>query len=168
MLAWMGNPVEGVHIGTNFGTPWMEGEGTSNVSMKFENGALGYHFGTWGAKGTKLKYSFHAHCTDGMLEADLKRGLLILHRGAREEEKGGESRAGGIQRLPAPGMQGNRAGALHPEAPASKKRGRGPSHGEDNRSGELLRQVWLQEDNGAACQGGLEGKPQAGGEDMEA
>ena len=90
LLHWMGNPVEGTHIGTNFGTPWMEGEGTSNVSMKFENGALGYHFGTWGAQGTRLKYSFHAHCTDGMLEGQISQGRLILHRDAEEEAVGRE------------------------------------------------------------------------------
>jgi predicted dehydrogenase len=90
LLAWMGQPVCGTHIGTNFGTPWMEGEGTSNVSLKFANGALGYHFGTWGAKGTRLKYSFHAHCTEGMLEGQISQGRLLLHQGALEAEKGGE------------------------------------------------------------------------------
>jgi len=90
LLHWMGEPVEGTHIGSNFGTPWMEGEGTSNVSIKFANGALGYHFGTWGAQGTRLKYSFHAHCTDGMLEGQISRGRLILHRDAAEEATGRE------------------------------------------------------------------------------
>ena len=90
LLAWLGQPVCGTHIGTNFGTPWMEGEGTSNVSLKFANGALGYHFGTWGARGTRLKYSFHAHCTEGMLEGQISRGRLLLHQGALEKEQGGE------------------------------------------------------------------------------
>ncbi|MDE0181806.1 MAG: Gfo/Idh/MocA family oxidoreductase [Caldilineaceae bacterium] len=90
LLAWMGQPVSGTHTGTNFGTPWMEGEGTSNVSLKFANGALGYHFGTWGARGTRLKYSFHAHCTEGMLEGQISRGRLLLHQGALEKEQGGE------------------------------------------------------------------------------
>lgn len=79
MLWMMGNPVEGSHIGTNLGTPWMEREGTSNVSVKFENGACGYHFGTWGARGTKLGYSFQAHCEEGMLEIDYSKGQLLLH-----------------------------------------------------------------------------------------
>jgi predicted dehydrogenase len=90
LLAWMGEPIEGVHVGTNFGTPWMEAEGTSNVVMKFANGSLGYHFGTWGAKGTRLRYSIHAHSTDGMLEAQVSQGRLILHRGALEATNGGE------------------------------------------------------------------------------
>lgn len=90
LLAWMGQPVSGTHIGTNFGTPWMEAEGTSNVTIKFADGALGYHFGTWGARGTRLKYSFHAHCTEGMLEGQISQGRLLLHRGAMEEEAGQE------------------------------------------------------------------------------
>ncbi|MBT3275287.1 MAG: Gfo/Idh/MocA family oxidoreductase [Spirochaetales bacterium] len=91
LLLWfMGNPVSGSHIGTNFGTPWMEKEGTSNVSIRFESGALGYHFGTWGARGTRLHYSFHAHCTEGMLEYRLSghefdSERLIFHKGGKEE-----------------------------------------------------------------------------------
>ena len=85
LLWYLGGPIEGVHVGTNFGTPWMEKEGTSNVTIKFENGALGYHFGTWGAKGTRLGYSFHAHCTEGMLEVDISAGKLIAHsKGVQE------------------------------------------------------------------------------------
>ncbi len=90
LLAWMGQPIAGTHIGTNLGTPWMEGEGTSNVTLRFANGALGYHFGTWGAKGTRLQYSFHAHCTQGMLEGQISQGRLLLHQGAQEAERGHE------------------------------------------------------------------------------
>jgi predicted dehydrogenase len=80
LLLWMlGKPVWGTHFGTNTGTPWMEKEGTSNVTIEFEGGIMGYHMGTWGARGTRLKYSFHAHCTDGMLEAAFGQGQLILH-----------------------------------------------------------------------------------------
>jgi len=90
LLWYMGNPVSGVHIGTNFGTPWMEKEGTSNVTMRFESGAVGYHFGTWGARGTRLKYSFHAHCTEGMLEFRLTSDefegeRLTFHKSGKEE-----------------------------------------------------------------------------------
>ncbi|MCP4645634.1 MAG: Gfo/Idh/MocA family oxidoreductase [bacterium] len=86
LLLWMlGAPVEGTHLGTNYGTPWMEREGTSNAAMKFENGALGYHFGTWGAMGTRLGYSFHAHCTEGMLEAQITQGKLIAHGGGKHD-----------------------------------------------------------------------------------
>ncbi len=69
----------GVHIGANFGTPWMERGGTSNFSIEFASGKLGYHFGTWGARGTRLGYAFHAHCTEGMPEADITGGILIAH-----------------------------------------------------------------------------------------
>ena len=91
LLLWfMGNPVTGVHVGTNYGTPWMEMEGTSNVTMQFDSGALGYHFGTWGARGTRLRYSFHAHCTEGMIETritgdEFEGEQLFLHQGANSE-----------------------------------------------------------------------------------
>jgi predicted dehydrogenase len=33
LLLWfLGSPVRGIHMGTNYGTPWMEKEGTSNVT----------------------------------------------------------------------------------------------------------------------------------------
>jgi predicted dehydrogenase len=92
LLLWfMGKPVFGTHIGTNLGTPWMEKEGTSNVTMRFDNGALAYHFGTWGARGTRLRYSFHAHCTEGMLEFRLSSDefegeRLFFHKDGKEEE----------------------------------------------------------------------------------
>jgi len=79
LLWYLGEPVEGTHLGTNFGTPWMEMEGTSNVSIKFANGALGYHMGTWGARGSRLGYSFHAHCTEAMIEVDFRKSVIILH-----------------------------------------------------------------------------------------
>ncbi len=82
MLQWMGDPVSGTHLGTNFGTPWMEREGTSNVALKFSNGATGYHFGTWGARGTKLGYAAHAHCEQGLLELNFSEGTITLHRDA--------------------------------------------------------------------------------------
>ena len=60
LLHFLGEPVSGVHVDTNFGTPWMEREGTSDVSLRFASGAVGYHGGTWGAMGTRLGYAFHA------------------------------------------------------------------------------------------------------------
>ena len=89
LMLWMlGKPVRGNHYGTNKCTPWMEREGTSNVTIEFEDGVLGYHFGTWGARGTRLKYSFHAHCEDGMLEIALQEGQLIAHTRAEEHDSG--------------------------------------------------------------------------------
>ena len=86
LLLWfLGEPMAGTHLGTNYGTPWMEREGTSHVCIKFETGAVGYHFGTWGAKGTRLGYSFHAHCTEGLLEADISHGRIIGHKAGKEE-----------------------------------------------------------------------------------
>jgi predicted dehydrogenase len=91
LLMWMlGEPLEGHHLGTNFGTPWMEREGTSDVVMKFASGAVGYHGGTWGAKGTRLGYSFHAQCEEGMIELDQFNGIVALHRGDKhaDEDRG--------------------------------------------------------------------------------
>lgn len=70
LLWFLGKPVSGVHIGTNKGTPWMEREGNSNVIIKFENGAMGYHFGTWGARGTTHSYNFQVHTDKGFFEYD--------------------------------------------------------------------------------------------------
>ena len=59
----------------------MDGTGRiRNVIIEFENGAMGYHFGTWGAKGSKLKYSIHAHCREGMIEGDLTNRKVYIHR----------------------------------------------------------------------------------------
>lgn len=80
LLLWfLGRPVQGIHMGTNYGTPWMEKEGTSDATIRFESGAIGYHFGTWGAKGTRLGYAIHAHCTEGMIEVDLTGGKIYAH-----------------------------------------------------------------------------------------
>ena len=87
LLWYLGRPMEGSHMGTNYGTPWMEKEGTSHVTMRFESGALGYHAGTWGARGTRLMYAFHAHGERGMLEAEFSSGRLLLHRNPHIDEE---------------------------------------------------------------------------------
>ena len=88
LLWYLGRPVRGLHLGTNRGTPWMEREGTSNAVLEFEGGRLGYHFGTWGARGTRLGYAFHAHGTEGMIEADIRGGELRLLKGGETEVVG--------------------------------------------------------------------------------
>ncbi len=86
LLLWLlGRPVRGWHLGTNFGTPWMELEGTSHVAIEFADGPVGYHFGTWGAKGSRLRYSFHAHGTEGMLELAYHAGRILAHTPDGEE-----------------------------------------------------------------------------------
>ncbi len=92
MLWIMGKPLWGSHLGTNLGTPWMEREGTSNVSISFEGGKLGYHFGTWGARGTKLKYAIHAHCEKGMIEWDLQGGQLRYYGDAEAHVPGSDAK----------------------------------------------------------------------------
>ena len=85
LLWYLGEPVSGTHLGTNTGTPWMEREGTSNVTMRFAGDRLGYHFGTWGARGTRLRYSIHAHCSEGMIEADVSGQRLLAHAGGERK-----------------------------------------------------------------------------------
>ena len=46
----------------------VEKEGTSNVVIKFANGAMGYHFGTWGARGSSHVYDFQVHTEHGFFE----------------------------------------------------------------------------------------------------
>jgi len=68
LLWFLGDPEKGVHMGTNTCTEWMEMEGNSNVIITFKNGAMGYHYGTWGARGTTHGYTFHVHTEKGMFE----------------------------------------------------------------------------------------------------
>lgn len=78
LLRFLGNPVSGTHFGTRVGTPWMIKEGTSIASFKFENGALGYHGATWGARGTMLgALNMQVHTEKGMLE--MTRGEVRLY-----------------------------------------------------------------------------------------
>jgi predicted dehydrogenase len=89
LLLWfLGEPVRGTHLGTNLGTPWMEKEGTSHASIQFASGAIGYHQGTWGARGTRLRNSMHVHTTEGLIELTPDQDQLLLHRGAREGQPG--------------------------------------------------------------------------------
>ena len=97
LLHWLGDPVCGTHVGTNLGTPWMEREGTSNVSLKFASGATAYHFGTWGARGSRLRYAVHVHATGGMLELNRAEGTITLHR----DKSGGDLPA--LETLAKPG-----------------------------------------------------------------
>ena len=72
LLRFLGNPVEGSHFGTRVGTPWLLREGTSMAIFKFENGALGFHGATWGAKGTRMGYDFQIMTEAGLLDYERK------------------------------------------------------------------------------------------------
>jgi predicted dehydrogenase len=39
--------------------------------MNFENGALAYHFATWGARGSRNRYTFQIHFTDAFLNYEV-------------------------------------------------------------------------------------------------
>ena len=79
LLWFLGNPVSGAHFGTRNGTPWMLREGTSAATIKFENGAIGYHGATWGARGSRLGYDFQIQTEKGMLEYDHTGGMIRLY-----------------------------------------------------------------------------------------
>lgn len=80
LLLWfLGKPVKGMHFGTRVGTPWLLREGTSAAVIQFENGALGYHGATWGARGTRLGYDFQIQTEKGMLEYDRTSGEVRLY-----------------------------------------------------------------------------------------
>lgn len=94
MLWFLGNPITGVHMGTRNGTPWMLREGTSALVMKFENGAVGYHGATWGARGTRLGYDFQIQTEKGMLEYDHSLGEVREYNGNGIHKPGhGESKS---------------------------------------------------------------------------
>ena len=79
MLWFLGNPVKGTHFGTRVGTPWLLREGTSMVTIAFENGAIGYHGATWGARGSRQGYDFQIQTERGMLEYEHKSGEVRLY-----------------------------------------------------------------------------------------
>ena len=83
LLLWfLGKPVSGTHTGTNVGTEWLLREGTSAVTMKFENGAVAYHGATWGARGTRLQYDFQIQTEKGLLDYQHHEGKLYFYHNA--------------------------------------------------------------------------------------
>ena len=92
LLRFLGNPIKGYHLGTRVGTPWMVGEGTSVAAIKFENGAIGYHGATWGARGTHFGSAYQIHTERGMLE--LTKGEIRLYNAIIEHVPGVEENTG--------------------------------------------------------------------------
>jgi len=88
LLWFLGNPVAGSHFGTKVGTPWMLREGTSALIMKFENGALGYHGATWGARGTRLGFDFQIQMEKAMLEYDGRAKEVRIYEGEQKHVPG--------------------------------------------------------------------------------
>jgi predicted dehydrogenase len=76
-------------MGTRNGTPWMLREGTSALVMKFENGAVGYHGATWGARGTRLGYDFQIQTEKGLLEYEHTAGEVRFYNGSGVHVPGG-------------------------------------------------------------------------------
>lgn len=79
MLWFLGKPIKGMHFGTRVGTEWLLKEGTSAAIMYFENGAIGYHGATWGARGTRMGYDFQIQTEKGLLEYEHASGEVRLY-----------------------------------------------------------------------------------------
>ena len=93
LLRFLGEPVEGAHVGTRNGTPWMLREGTSAVIMRFKNGAIGYHGATWGARGSRLSYDFQIMTEKGLLDYEHASGEIRFYNGNGEHmPEGGSER----------------------------------------------------------------------------
>lgn len=90
MLWFLGEPLYGSHVGTNVGTPWMLREGTSAVTIKFKNGAIGYHGATWGARGTRLAYDFQIHTEKGLIDYEHRSGEIRFYNAIAEHVPGEE------------------------------------------------------------------------------
>ena len=76
----------------NFCTPWMDREGTSHAIIEFESGAIGYHTGTWGARGTTHAFKMELYGTNGTLSYTTTgenggKILLIQTNGYPQEER---------------------------------------------------------------------------------
>ena len=91
LLRFLGEPLEGTHFGTRVGTEWLMREGTSVAIFKFKNGAIGYHGATWGARGTKLGYSFQIQTERGLLEYNISDNEIRLYGGAGLHVPGAEA-----------------------------------------------------------------------------
>ncbi|WP_409345355.1 Gfo/Idh/MocA family protein [Paenibacillus sp. MBLB4367] len=94
LLIWLfGKPVKTAFLGTRNGTEWMEGEGTSHSTMKFEGGALAHLVCSWGMKFASPPALFHIHTPEalislsgGKLEAITAEGRSILFQNEESEE----------------------------------------------------------------------------------
>ena len=91
LSAFLRNKIESFSVKPvvyDYGTVSRVGDGVARVTglpgrcygelLQFESGALGYHFGTWGARGTKMGYDFQAHCEQGLIQLDYYGGKLIF------------------------------------------------------------------------------------------
>lgn len=99
LLWFLGEPDFGTHVGTKVGVPWLMQEGTSAVTIKFKNGAVGYHGATWGARGTRMYYDIQIHTEAGMFDYDFRFDRIVFYNGNKAHdpsEKGANQQAGVI------------------------------------------------------------------------
>lgn len=68
VMQWiMGDPVTSAEVGTQSGTEWMEGEGSSHSIYKYPNGAIGSLFVSWGTKYKDSSARYHIHTPEAVL-----------------------------------------------------------------------------------------------------
>lgn len=68
IIQWlMGDPIKVSSFSTRNGTDWMEGEGTSQSIMQFENGAIGRLEASWGMKYKEAPPRFQVHTPEAAL-----------------------------------------------------------------------------------------------------
>ncbi|MBO9605463.1 MAG: Gfo/Idh/MocA family oxidoreductase [Paenibacillaceae bacterium] len=98
MLVFFGKPDRVVSLGTHLGTEWMEGEGTSHATVRFENGVLGHLGCSWGMRHAAPPALFHIHTTEGLLAlsrdcleitAVTGKGTEMVYKGERNPQKSG-------------------------------------------------------------------------------
>ncbi|MFD0717469.1 Gfo/Idh/MocA family protein [Paenibacillus sp. GCM10027626] len=83
MLWFFGKPKCAVSLGTRVGTEWLEGEGTSQATILFENGTLGHITCSWGMKHSARPNLFHIHTTEGLIAitSDLLKIKAVTDKG---------------------------------------------------------------------------------------
>lgn len=65
---WLfGEPRRVSHFGTQVGTEWMEGEGTSHSLIEFAGGTISHLLCSWGMKFKQPPAKLHIHTTEGLL-----------------------------------------------------------------------------------------------------
>lgn len=69
LMVWLAGPAARVAmLGNNINAEWMEGEGTAQVIIEFESGALGHHTSSWALVHKHPIPSLRVWCRDGFLE----------------------------------------------------------------------------------------------------
>lgn len=93
IISLFGEPTQVAAFGSHVGTEWMEGEGTSQSIMKFENGAVANLLASWGLKYKDNPTLLQVHTTDAVfvlkglkLEVITAEGRKVLYDPETEKQ----------------------------------------------------------------------------------